>query len=65
MGASVLRQVLPDGATVRDAARALLAAHPELGALRLRFAVNAAYASPDRALAHGDEMACIPPVGGG
>ena len=61
----MLQQSLPAGATVQDAAEALFAAHPDLRALRLRFAVNAAYASPDTMLADGDEMACIPPVGGG
>jgi molybdopterin converting factor small subunit len=65
VGAGVLAQSLPDGATVQDAVDMLFAAQPDLRALRLRFAVNAAYASPDTMLADGDEMACIPPVGGG
>ena len=65
VGAGVLQQSLPDGATVQDAADALFEAQPGLRALRLRFAVNATYASPETVLADGDEMACIPPVGGG
>ena len=65
VGTGVLCQALPVGATVQDAADALWAAHPALRALRLRFAVNAAYAAPDTVLADGDEVACIPPVGGG
>ncbi len=65
VGAGVLTQALPEGATVQDAADALFAAPPGLRALRLRFAVNAAYAQPDPRLGDGAEMACIPPVGGG
>ncbi len=32
---------------------------------KLRFAVNQAYATPDRILAAGDELALIPPIAGG
>ncbi len=35
------------------------------GALPVMFAVNHAWAPPGQALAEGDEVAFIPPVGGG
>lgn len=61
----VVSQVLPAGATVGDAAAALYDAHPALRGMRMRFAVNTAYAEADTVLHDGDELACIPPVGGG
>ena len=64
-GAGSLAQTLPDGATVGDLAGALFATYPGLQAMRLRFAVNASYAGLERVLCDGDEVACIPPVGGG
>ena len=60
-----LSQALPAGATVGDLAERLFSAHPGLRDLRLRFAVNAAYSNLERELHDGDELACIPPVGGG
>ena len=73
---AVLREVLgradetlelPDGATVADASRALVA---RTAALRAPLAscvaaVNRAYVTPDAALADGDELVFIPPLGGG
>jgi len=58
---------LPAGATVEAAWDALVALHPVLapGRSALRFAVNGEYAGPETALAHGDEVAMIPPVSGG
>ena len=64
-GTARLVQTLPAGATVRDLAASLYDAAPGLRELRLRFAVNTAYAQQDTALHDGDEVACIPPVGGG
>jgi len=64
-GAGSVLQRLPAGSTVDDAAAALLTAYPALREMRLRFAVNAAYAAEDTVLHDGDELACIPPVGGG
>jgi molybdopterin converting factor small subunit len=64
-GAGSVSQRLPAGSTVGDAAQALFAAYPPLREMRLRFAVNAAYAADDTVLHGGDELACIPPVGGG
>ena len=65
VGAGSFAQTLPDRATVQDLMEALCEAYPDLQAMRLRFAVNASYAGPERVLCEGDEVACIPPVGGG
>ncbi len=65
MGVSELVQELPAGATVQTLVDALVGAHPELGSFRLKYAVNSTYASLDTELRDGDEVACIPPVGGG
>jgi len=64
-GTAGLTQTLPAGATVGDLVARLYEAHPGLCDLRLRFAVNAAYCDLDAVLRDGDELACIPPVGGG
>jgi molybdopterin synthase catalytic subunit len=58
---------LPDGATVADAWRGLVALHPALepGRASVRFARNGAYADESTALSDGDEVAMIPPVSGG
>ena len=53
------------GATVADLRDALFEIYPRLIDLRLRFAVNAVYAAQEVELHDGDEVACIPPVGGG
>ena len=65
VGAGSLDQTLSDGATVQDLIEALCKTYPDLRAMRLRFAVNASYAGSERVLCEGDEVACIPPVGGG
>ena len=65
VGTAHLSQALPAGATVGDLSDQLYDAYPGLQDLRLRFAVNAAYAGLDTELHDGDELACIPPVGGG
>ena len=64
-GTGTLSQTLPAGSTVGDAADVLYAAYPALREMRLRYAVNAAYADAGTVLHDGDELACIPPVGGG
>ena len=56
---------LPDGATVRELAADLVRLYPALAEMHLRFAVNAAYVGEETVLCDGDEVACIPPVGGG
>ena len=65
VGKGELLQELPDGATVQDLADRLFDAYPGLRPMRLRFAQNSAYAAPEAALHDGDEVAFIPPVGGG
>jgi molybdopterin converting factor subunit 1 len=64
-GTAWLTQTLPVGATVGDLAARLYDLYPGLRDLRLRFAVNTTYAGLEAALHDGDELACIPPVGGG
>lgn len=56
---------LPGGATVQELVEDLFRLYPDLAEMRLRFAVNAAYVGLDAPLHDGDEVACIPPVGGG
>ena len=58
---------LPAGADVAAAREALLARYPALARLLPRCAIarNRAYVEAETALADGDELAFIPPVGGG
>jgi MoaE-MoaD fusion protein len=67
VGARSMTLQLPSGATIADAWRALVAAHPVLApsAASVRFARNAVYADPGDRLEEGDEVAVIPPVAGG
>ena len=67
VGSDRLELELSDGASVEDAWRRLLDAHPALGTRRasLAAAVNRNYAGFDTALTDGDELAFIPPVSGG
>jgi molybdopterin converting factor small subunit len=65
VGAAHLSQTLPAGATVGALVERLYGTYPGLRDLRLRFAVNAAYSDLETKLHDGDELACIPPVGGG
>ena len=65
VGAERQTYLLPEDATLQDLQDQLFAAYPALEAQRVRFAVNLAYAPPDTSLHDGDEVACIPPVGGG
>lgn len=65
VGAAHLSQTLPAGATVGDLSARLYDSYPGLQNLRLRLAVNTAYADLSTELHDGDELACIPPVGGG
>ena len=55
----------PSGATVQDVAEMLFETYPGLSKMKLQFAVNAVYAKPETALQDGDQVAFIPPVGGG
>jgi molybdopterin converting factor subunit 1 len=64
-GAERQTYTLPEGATLQDLQDQLFTAYPALEAQRVRFAVNLTYAPLDTTLHDGDEVACIPPVGGG
>ena len=65
VGAGELDLALPDNAAVADLRERLFDDYPALRTLGLQFAVNATYATPQTTLHEGDEVACIPPVGGG
>ena len=60
---------LPPGASVQMLLQALVDRYSsmgaQLGARGVRFAVNRCYAQPDVELKDGDEVALVPPVGGG
>jgi molybdopterin synthase sulfur carrier subunit len=56
---------LPDRATVALLANNLSAQHLGMGELIQRYAVNRQFVASDHVLHEGDEVACIPPVGGG
>ncbi|HEY7461564.1 MAG TPA: MoaD/ThiS family protein [Gemmatimonadota bacterium] len=66
-GQSAGRYHVPPGATVEDLARRLAEAHPELEPhlARCSFALNESYAGRRTPLGVGDELAVIPPIGGG
>lgn len=67
VGRSNLELELPAGATVADLQARLQAEFPQLHleSGRVLIAVNLRYARPDRVLRDEDEVALIPPVGGG
>lgn len=65
VGSGSMEQTMAAGATVQDLVDTLFAAYPALREQRLRFAVNSTYAPPATVLHEGDEVAFIPPVGGG
>jgi molybdopterin synthase sulfur carrier subunit len=64
LGARAERTVGP-GTTVGALWRALVAEHPELRAVPVRFAVNAEYVEAAHRVAPDDEVAFFPPVSGG
>lgn len=65
LGERTLR--VPRRASVEQAARLLGAEHPGLAPHleRSSYAVNESYARRDERLEEGDELAVIPPIGGG
>ncbi len=65
VGAGELVWDVAEGTTVGALMEDLGRSYPALGDLRLRAAVNAAYAEASTVLRAGDEVACIPPGGGG
>ncbi|MCL4369121.1 MAG: MoaD/ThiS family protein [Actinobacteria bacterium] len=64
---------MPEGATVGDALAALVERYPDTrpvvyyrgGGLGVRLVLNDQDAAPDQPLHDGDELALLPPVGGG
>jgi molybdopterin synthase catalytic subunit len=64
-GVRQLALALPQGATVRDAAKRLEADFPGLSLKGALCAVNEYYVGPDTALHEGDTLALLPPVSGG
>jgi molybdopterin converting factor subunit 1 len=62
-----VEQELPSGATVAELVQALVQSYPVLAPYmgRAKVAINQKYAAPDTVLHEGDEVACLPPVGGG
>jgi molybdopterin synthase catalytic subunit len=66
-GAGRLERELADGATVGDLLAALRAEFPRLADVTARTitSVNQEFATPDRPLRDGDEVAIFPPVSGG
>jgi molybdopterin synthase catalytic subunit len=68
-----LRLELPAGATISDALVVLVERFPDAqpvvyysrGGLGIRLLLNNSNATPEQTLADGDELALLPPVGGG
>ena len=67
LGASEIDLHLPEGSTVEDLLDTLQERHPILDRYVrfLNVAVNRAYVGMQTKLHDGDEVACLPPVGGG
>ncbi len=65
IGTGQIEIELPSGARLQTLIDTLFQKYHQLSSMRLRFAVNAVYAEPDTPLHDGDQVACIPPVGGG
>jgi molybdopterin synthase catalytic subunit len=67
LGASDRTMELPAGATIADAWSALIRAFPRLqdDAATTRIARNGKLVPPSEPVCDGDELALLPPVGGG
>ena len=67
LGKSEMEMTLPEGSTVANLIDRLKQEHPVLRAYTrfLSVAVNRAYVGMQTELHDGDEVACLPPVGGG
>ena len=67
IGRSELEVALADGARVADAWAMICQQHPQVEMMggAMSFALNHEYVERDHLLAHGDELALIPPVSGG
>lgn len=66
-GAAEITKELAEGCTVADLWKALQKDYPKLDVpgIRLLYAVNQSYVTPDHTLADRDEVVFIPPVSGG
>jgi molybdopterin converting factor subunit 1 len=66
-GAAELTKEIQEGSTVAGLWQALERDHPRLAApgIRLLYAVNQNYVTPDHLLKDNDEVVFIPPVSGG
>jgi molybdopterin converting factor subunit 1 len=66
-GASEVAKEIAEGSTVGDLWRQLQKDHPKLDVpgIRLLYAVNQNYVSPDQKLKDNDEVVFLPPVSGG
>jgi molybdopterin converting factor subunit 1 len=66
-GTAELTKEIGDGSTVADLWQALQQDYPKLNVagIRLLYAVNQNYVSPDSRLKDQDEVVFIPPVSGG
>jgi molybdopterin converting factor subunit 1 len=67
MGSVQEEHELASGSTVQDLIASLVKAYPALGSRlgSVRAAVNRSYVRGDARLQDGDEVALVPPVGGG
>lgn len=67
VGGGEPERALPDGATVDDLWQLLAAEHPALRELRAstRFVRGGAFVGAETPLRDGDEVALLPPFGGG
>ncbi len=66
-GAAEVTKELAEGSTVSDLWKAIQKDYPKLNVpgIRLLYAVNQSYVTPDHKLADRDEVVFIPPVSGG
>ena len=65
VGARKVVRTVPEGTTIGELRQGVVSDWPELAKLHFSFAVNRTYASQETVLQDGDEVAFIPPVGGG
>jgi molybdopterin converting factor subunit 1 len=66
-GTAQITKEIQEGSTVADLWAALQQDYPKLAVpgIRLLYAVNQDYVSPDRVLRNSDEVVFVPPVSGG
>jgi molybdopterin converting factor subunit 1 len=66
-GTAEITKEIQEGSTVADLWAALQQDYPKLAVpgIRLLYAVNQDYVSPDRVLRNSDEVVFVPPVSGG